>query len=144
MSFLDDPLFKALFFNDTPHIILKADAPNFTILTYNEAYIKVTYTHYRNIVGWYLWEAFDPKNSGSDSNRFLLDVLTRAAVNNETIITRPFHYTIPSANPEVMVESWWQLDIIPIEGKNGSPDYLLLTTNNVTDKVLKQPALKGN
>jgi hypothetical protein len=135
MSFLTDPLFKALFFTDTPRIILKADAPNFTILTYNDAYMKVTYTHYRNIIGWYLWEAFDPRQAGNNGDKFLLDTLTRAVVNNETIITPPFNYNIPSANPEVMVESWWQLDIIPIAGKSKKPAYLLLTTNSVTDNV---------
>ncbi|WP_184544135.1 hypothetical protein [Mucilaginibacter sp. FT3.2] len=138
MSFLNDPLFKALFFTDTPRIILKADAPNFTILTYNDAYMRATYTHYRNIVGWYLWEAFDPKNACSDNDKFLLDALTRAAVNNETIVTPPFHYNIPSANPGEMMESWWQLDIIPVLGRSEKPAYLLVTTNNITGKILNQ------
>ncbi|GAA4322479.1 hypothetical protein GCM10023149_22810 [Mucilaginibacter gynuensis] len=125
---------SALFDTTLPRIILRADIPNFTILAYNEAYKHATYTHHRDITGWYLWEAFNP-DKGGDGVNTLFKALLKAVETNEIVITEPFYYNIPSVDAGEFTESWWQLDIVPLKGDGGRPAYLLITTNNLNNRI---------
>jgi two-component system sensor histidine kinase VicK len=135
MNFLEQPLFRALFNTAVPRIVLKANAPVFTILTYNEAYKTATNTVERNIAGLSLWDAFNPDNAGGNGGKILLEALTKASQSNQPVSMPPFHYDIPSADGSQMEPSWWQLEIIPIAGDDGKAAYLLITTHNITDNI---------
>lgn len=136
MSIFEEPLFQALFGNAAPRIILKADVPNFTIVTYNKSYEEATHTQTRNIRGQYLWDAFDPNEAGGSGGQVLSDALVKACETAEHVHMPPFHYDIPSADATHTVESWWQLEIVPVRGIEGRVEYLLTTTHNITEQVL--------
>jgi hypothetical protein len=130
----DDPVLKSFLNAVDPRVILQADVPNFTIVAYNDAYKYATYIHYRDIIGWYLWEAFDPAQSGSTGARILLEALSKAVKNNESITMAAFRYDIRSNESNEMVECWWQVDILPVTGSSGRPSLLLLKINRLTGK----------
>jgi PAS domain S-box-containing protein len=136
MYSIDSPLFQALFNTQVPRIVLKADVPNFTILTYNEAYKLATHTQTRDIKGKYLWEAFNPANAGGDGGELLLNALTQAVLTNSAVQMPPFHYDIPSADGNWMEKSWWQMEILPVEASDGKVAYLLTTMYNVTEQII--------
>jgi len=139
MIFFNHPLFLALFNTSAPRIILQANAPHFTIITYNEAYEKATNTTGRNVKGLGLWEAY-PNNDQQSGGDILLNGLMEALNSNKIIKLPPFQYSIPSVDQLTTELNWWQLEIEPISTQN-KPDYLLTTTYNITEKVLAAKTL---
>jgi two-component system sensor histidine kinase VicK len=137
MKLLEDPLFRVLFDVETPRIILKADAPAFTILAENAAHKHATNTQQRNIIGLPLFEAFKPGDNGTDDAEALISALNQAVTTGKAVHMPPFHYDIPSTDGSKMELSWWQLDILPVAGDDGSIAWLLNTTTNITAEVLK-------
>jgi len=138
MYAIDSPLFQALFNTQVPRIVLKADVPNFTILTYNEAYKQATHTQTRDIKGKYFWEAFNPSNAGGDGGELLSNALTQAVITNSAVQMPPFHYDILSNDGNWIEKNWWQLEILPVEGHDGKVAYLLTTTYNVTEQIINK------
>ncbi|GGI23399.1 PAS domain S-box protein [Pedobacter mendelii] len=134
MNFLESSLFKSLFNDDVPRVILEANNPEFTIITYNDAYKEATYTVNRDVKGQSLWVAF-PKDNNNPGSSTLNDGLIRAIETLQKIILPPFSYDIPSSNAKSIEPSWWQLEIEPIVDKNGNAEFLLIKTLNVSDQV---------
>ena len=144
MQLFEDIFFKALFNTAVPRVILKADAPNFTIISYNDAYKEVTHTQHRDITGMFLWQAFEPKDAGENGRKLLLDALIKASLTNETVTTPPFQYDILNEDGAETILSWWQLEIIPVSDREGNLQYLLTTTYNITaDKLREQSINEG-
>ncbi|WP_448697439.1 ATP-binding protein [Mucilaginibacter sp. AW1-3] len=136
MDLLNDPLFQALFNTDVPRIVLKTNAPDFTILTYNDAFKAATYTQQRDVKGKSLWEAYDPQYANGDSGVLLRNTLTNAIHTRQVVNLPPFQYDILSADQRSMETSWWELEIIPVGTVDDRAEYLLITTHNITDKIL--------
>lgn len=133
MSFIDHPVFKTLFDSPIPRIIVKADSPNFTILKYNLAYQKISGLQNRDVIGWHLMEAFDPKRTGIFDEAYLREMLNRVLKINEPLTTEPFRFDVTFQNLDVLVEKWWQVYILPFDGTINRPSFLLLTINDLSD-----------
>jgi two-component system sensor histidine kinase VicK len=138
MDYLNESLFQAVFNTPVARLILKADTPNFTIVAYNDAYKQATHTQDRIITGLSLWEAYNPANAGDDGAEILREALTGATENNQTVCLPPFQYDIPSADLVKMEANWWEMEIEPIGNKDSKPEFLLITTYNITDRVLRR------
>ncbi|WP_316738883.1 PAS domain S-box protein [Pedobacter aquatilis] len=140
MNQLNSPLFKAIFNNAIPRIILAADAPDFSILDYNEEFKKATYTATRDIKGLTLIEAF-PLDEDNQDSRTLLNGLISAIETKQTVNLPSFQYDIPSADLNSTELSWWQSEIVPVF-EDDEVKYLIVSTHNVTDKILGVNALE--
>lgn len=134
MNVLDSPLFKTLFEDDVPRIILAANVPDYTIITYNETYKKSTYTTNREVRGQSLWKAF-PRDENHDGTEILQRGLEEATNTNKKIVLPPFRYDIPSADEISTETSWWQIEIEPISSGATKADSLLVKTINITEQV---------
>ncbi|WP_165499683.1 PAS domain-containing sensor histidine kinase [Pedobacter frigidisoli] len=137
MNHLDSPLFKALFDTNAPRIVLKANAPDFTILAYNEAYKVATNNNNREISGMSLWQAY-PGEESLIGKKVLADGLMLALETKQATKLPVFEYKIPDNDPTETQESWWQLEIMPIPGNDGKTEFLLTTTHNITALVLRE------
>ena len=135
---LTHPLFQVIFSTPVPRIIVMADAPRFTIVISNDAHKAVTNLTGREISGKSVWEIFDPKEAGGDGAILLEKALTEAQITNKTVLMPPFRYDMGSLDGKGMVEKWWQLEIMPVGGDDKSPMYLLTTTNDITDRIVKE------
>ncbi|WP_207535586.1 ATP-binding protein [Desertivirga arenae] len=142
-NLLSDPLFLALFNSPVPRIIIQADAPLFTIVISNDAHKIVTNLVGREIDGKSVWEIFDPTEAGGDGGNLLRDALTEAQTTNKTVLMPPFRYDMSSRYDEGMEEKWWQLEIMPVGGNSPQPEFLLATTLDITEQVLKQRAIEN-
>lgn len=138
MKSLQEPIFQALFNSPVPRIIVRANAPEFTIVISNDAHKLVTNLVGRDIDGKSVWETFDPAEAGGDGGKLLFDALFEAQATNKTVLMPPFRYDMGALDGNGMVEKWWQLEIMPIGGDAGSPDYLLTTTNDITDQIMRE------
>ncbi|MET1057893.1 MAG: ATP-binding protein [Pedobacter sp.] len=141
MDLFNDSLFKALFDTAVPRVILKAEVPDFTILDYNRAYEIATHNIGKDIRGKTLWEVYAPEQAVGEGATVLPDALTRAVINRETIYMPPFHYDIPSAEPGKMETSWWELEIVYIPATEKNKDCLLVTTYNITERIISRQSV---
>lgn len=129
MNSLKTPLFLALFNSLTPCIILKTDAPNFTILTYNDAFKTAIYTSEIDLAGVSLWEAFKLDKTSAENGKVIMDALYRAIKTNQTVPLSSFDNTSKTAI------KLWQLEIIPIIENENKTEYLAITIYDNINKV---------
>jgi len=142
MNVLDSPLFKTLFEDDVPRIILAADVPDYTIITYNETYKKATNTTNREVRGQSLWVAF-PKDEIHGGAEILERGLAEATDKNKKIVLPPFRYDIPSADENTNETRWWQIEIEPISSNGEKADSLLVKTINITEQVKRNKTISN-
>ncbi len=135
------PLMTALLETAIPTIILKANTPDFTIVTYNKAYEVVTNTQKRNIKNLTVWEAFNPEKAGGAGPTKILEAFREAVYTQRTVQMEPLHYNIPSIVPNVIALNWWDVKIVPVV-YDRIVKYLLINTYNITDKILHQDAIE--
>jgi len=135
MPLLNDPLVAVLLETPVPTVVLKTNAPNFTIINYNRAYEEVTYTQERNVREKTVWEAFNPEYAGGNGPTLLLEGFREAIYTHRMVQMEPLHYNIPSLGTNVVELSWWDVKIVPVI-YDGIVKYLVLYFNNITGKVL--------
>lgn len=135
MNVLQDPLFRALFDTPVPRIILKANAPQYTIVTYNEAFKTSANINAGDITGRSLADVYHPAQEGSGNSEILRAALEQAVSTKSSVHMSPFRYDIPAPDGAIIEAGWWQLVIAPVAGDNGEVIHLLITIHNITDKV---------
>ncbi|WP_231460226.1 PAS domain S-box protein [Pedobacter sp. Leaf132] len=139
MNQINSPLFQTIFNNSVPRIILACNAPDFSVVDYNEEFKKATYTLSRNIKGLNITEAF-PLDENNPDNKALLNALSVALETKQSINLPSFQYNIPSADLQTSEVRWWQSEIVPVMDNN-EVQCLLITVYNITEKMLSISAL---
>lgn len=134
MNFLESPLYKSLFNDNVPRIILQADLPDFTIVDYNDAFREVTYTIERDVKGQSVWVAY-PKDDANEGTKILAEGLNEAAETGEKKRLPSFQYNVPSADMRSTEQSWWQAEIEPILDSDGKVIFLLIKTENIIERI---------
>ncbi|RYD80177.1 MAG: PAS domain S-box protein [Sphingobacteriales bacterium] len=142
MNIFESPLYKSLFNDAVPRVILEANSPDYKIVDYNEAYKKATYTTERDVKGQSIWVAYPRDNENTEVD-FFVNGLQNAIETNQKVSLSPFRYDVPSADMKLIENSWWQVDIQPIEYADNGIKYLLVTTNNITSKIFADKTLSS-
>lgn len=142
MKLLSDPLFQALFNSPVPRAIINTDAPHFSILATNDAHKQATNSVGKDIYGKSVWEVFSPDESGSNGGELLMSAFIEAIEHFQTILMPPFRYDVASEDPPGMSVKWWQLEIIPVAKNDTKPEYLLVNSNDITEQVFKEEAIR--
>jgi two-component system sensor histidine kinase VicK len=135
-----DPLTLVLMQAGMPTIIIKANAPDFTILSCNDAFQQMTYSKEKELKGLTLWEAFDPDKAGSSGPTSLLEAFHKAIYEGKNIHMEPLQYNITSEMPHIIELCWWDISIIPVLYDH-FVRYLVIQATNITDKILHQDAI---
>lgn len=118
-------------------LVLKPDAPRFTILGASDAYLAATMTRRENIAGKGLFEVFpdnpDDKNATGTSNllRSLQSVLSSKAPH--TMPVQKYDIQRPDG---VFEERHWSPVNTPVMNKQGEVEYIIHRVEDVTDQVL--------
>lgn len=133
MNNIADPIFQSLFNSDVPRIILKANAPHFTIIDYNTAYQNILDTT-KNYREQSIWDIFSSSLADIDGKKHLLTVVEETIAKNKICKTEIFRYDLEKKNSTQNIEQWWQLEIMPIVLQS-KVEYLLITADNVTQSV---------
>ncbi len=119
------------------YLILKPDAPHFTIIAASNAYAEVTFTKRENIVGKSLFDVF-PDNpddftaTGSAKLIASLETVIREGKPSEM----PVHkYDLLSPDGTSFEERYWHLKNFPVFDEKGKVIYIIHTVINVTEQV---------
>ncbi len=140
MNLLSEPLFQAIFNNSIPRVVVKTDAPNFTIITSNDAQKQLSHTGTIYNISSDVWEAFDIDTTEEGNGHLLMTALKKAITINKAVLTPVFRHDIYIGDEDKLAESWWQTEVTPIAGSNRRKvECLLLTTHTVTGWPAKPP-----
>ena len=141
MSISTDPFFKAFFNTSTARVILESNLPDFTIVSYNDAYAQLSHIEGRDIRGLSLWTVFSQEDAGETGGQFLMQAMKEVLDCKMVINTESFRYDIPAADQSGPEENWWQLEIIPVLGEAGAVTHLMINTFNVNHTRRVEEAL---
>ena len=140
MNFLSEPLFQAIFNTSVPRVIVKTDSPHFTIIASNDAQKQL------NRIGIYktsdknVWEAFGFDTTEEGNGALLMNALTNAINSNEIVLTPVFRHDIYTGKEYKLTQSWWQIEVTPIAGKDRRrTECLLLTTRPISRRFANHP-----
>jgi two-component system sensor histidine kinase VicK len=135
MNSLNTPLFHALFNSSIPRIILKTDAPNFTIIAYNDAFKAASYTPKIDVVGFGLVNAFNFDKYSGEIGKVIMEAIYKAIKTNQTAYSTPFKYSVSFADTSQTAIRIWQLEVIPIAENDDQLKYLVITIYDNTDII---------
>ncbi len=119
----------------SPFLLLKPDAPRFTILTANEAYTEVTNTRKEDLVGRPLFEAFPPNPAeGGDNGQERLTNSLHYVLTHRKVHEMPEHkYDL--VREWGFEERFWKPLNRPIFDEHGNICYILHRVEDVTERV---------
>ena len=129
LMILSDPLFQALFKSPLPKIVVKANAPIFTVVQNNEAYRLAGSLAGHDLNGRTLEDVFDLTSSDE-----LIKALTDAQHSNETVL-------VSLSGLPVRQPGFCQSEIIPLRGNQETPEYLLIILHDMPGVLSKQKAI---
>ncbi len=125
-------------FEESPDVllVLRPDAPRFTMVGATRARLEVTHTTYEQILGRGVFEVFpddpaDPEASGTRKLRASLErvLATRAA---DTMAVQKYDIAGPDGR---FVTRYWSPKNIPLLAASGEVEYILHRVEDVTDLV---------
>lgn len=117
-------------------LLLKPDAPKFTILAVNEGYLEATNTVREKIVGRGLFEVFpdNPDDPHATGVRNLTRSLLSAIKTKQMDKMATQKYDIPTQGDKFEVR-YWDPDNTPVLGDDGEVLYLIHHVTDVTNRV---------
>jgi PAS domain S-box-containing protein len=131
-------LFSAL---PSPVLVLAPDAPRFTIIDVNQAYLAATMRRREDLLGLGVFEAFpdNPDELGATGVRNLRSSLERALSSGESDLMAVQKYDIPAPDGG-FEERWWDPVNTPLLDANGTVLALLHQVTDVTHRVQAEAA----
>jgi len=140
-----DIAFRRLFaVSPTPQLVLAPDAPRFTILEVNAAYLAATMTTRAGLMGRPLFEAFpDNPDAGADGMTSLRASLERALATRTPDAMRELRYDIVGPDG-VFEERWWNPLNAPVLNERGEVEAIIHQATDVTEQRSAEAALRAS
>ena len=124
-------------------LIVKPDAPLFTIITANKAYLEVTGTKLSHLTGVGLLTAFPPNPHTEDNNTVLfIKSLTDALVSKQKTEIKAHRYDIPVHGTSEWETRYWTATNSPVVNENGEVECIVHFTQDVTKEAQVQKELE--
>ncbi|MHB8207244.1 PAS domain-containing protein, partial [Mucilaginibacter sp.] len=139
---LPKDIFQTVFEKSPGSLLIKADAPRFTILTASDSYLEFTDTTREAILGRGFSEVFPDGNI--DEQIKAHNVFIRVVNTGEKIDIPRYRYDIFNSETKCYEEHYWSCSNVPIKGANGKIAYILNTVVDITAEVkAKETALEN-
>jgi len=133
--------FQAFFENSERSLVLKADAPKFTILAVSKIYLALTHKQRRELLGKGLFEVYPGSHDDLSEQNSVHSSFMRAIINKTTDKLPVFKYKIYVAETDSYVTEYWTNDNEPLLDDDGNVAYLINTTTNITRQIFNEQAL---
>ncbi|WP_462264393.1 ATP-binding protein [Mucilaginibacter sp.] len=133
--------FQAFFKNSNRSLVMKADAPRFTILAVSDIYLRLTHKQREDLLGNGLFEVF-PGSGDYLTERNSVHSSFMRAIATKTVDELPvFKYEIYLAESGSYTTEYWTNVNEPLLDDEGNVACLINTTTNITQQVLNEQAL---
>ncbi len=124
-------------FNSSPAtlLVMDVDAPSYTILDVNEAYLNATNSRREALVGKSVFAAFpaNPTDEVSKNIERTIFSFEQAIKTKKSHTMYNYRYDIPVRGTDEFEERWWTTTNTPILDKEGNVAYFIHSPANVTE-----------
>ncbi len=130
----------------TPHLILRANSPHFTIVAATDSYLKVTNKTRAGLIGSGIFEAF-PKNPGDASATGMKDLrasleLVLQTKGPDVLGIQRYDIPVPGSQAEEFEIKYWSPINTPLFDEQGNITFIIHRVEDVTEYILlKQSTL---
>ena len=140
---LPDDIFKIVFEKSPGSLLLKGDAPRFTIVAASDTYLEVTSSTREGIVGKGFFEAFPEDKTLSDDTNARV-IFTKVVNTRQKIDVPAYRFDVFDQATKSYTERHWSCCNTPIFGGDGSVGYILNTVVDITEEVRAREASTEN
>lgn len=131
-------VYRTLFYsNISAHLVIGIDAPSYTILDVNDAYLKATNSTREALVNKPVFSAFPANPSDRESENIIRTIYSfnHAIETKRPHTTSNYRYDIPIPGTDDFLERYWTTTNTPILDEQGEVMFLLHTPVDVTEMV---------
>ena len=128
--------YKDIFYNSqVPMLIIDIDAPAYTMLDVNDAYLFSTNTCREDLIGKSVFGVFPANPSDNISKNIERTIFSfEEAITNKRIhVMSNYRYDIPIPGTDNFEERYWTSSNTPVIDENGNVMYLIHSPQNVTE-----------
>ena len=143
---LDDSLYTGAmfqsFFKDSPQsVLIKANAPHFTILAVSDRFVEISLKSRDELLGQNLFDVFPDNAKDPSGKESALNAITEVMRTKKKVDLPIYKYDIYSSETDRMEPFYWSNSNQPVFNAAGEVGYIVNTTSNVTAQVtLKEMA----
>lgn len=124
------------FFRQSPQsIIIKADAPRFTILAVSDRFLAFSSRNRAEVINKPLFEAFPLKKNIDSERHIALDALNRVIKERRQVDLPVYKYELEEDQEGHRETLYWSNTNQPILDEYGEVAYIVNTTTNITDEI---------
>jgi len=136
---LPEDIFQIVFEKSPGSLLIKTDAPRFTIAAASDSYLKITGTLRKNITGKGFFEVF-PDDNGFDEHTNARNIFRKVAETGQAIEVPTYRYDV--FDPVLMKSEvkYWSCCNTPILNGQGKAVYILNTVVDITGEVKAREA----
>ncbi|MGI4729348.1 MAG: PAS domain-containing protein [Janthinobacterium lividum] len=118
-----------------PLVLIKPDSPYFTIVNFNDAFIAVSQLQDIDIIGKSITELHKWNSDNEESALLIHDLLNEVILKKEIITLPAVRYDLTALPGEQVQASWWQAIYEPFLAEDGSVEFILCITRNITAQM---------
>jgi PAS domain S-box-containing protein len=139
--FYNSKQFQSFFKHSSRSLVLKADAPKFTILAVSDAYLVLTHKQRDELLGRGLFEVYPGSQSDLSEQNSVHSSFMRAISTKVTDELPVFRYEIYVADTDSYTTEYWTNVNEPLLDEQGNVAYLINTTTNITEQIRSRQAI---
>jgi len=136
---LPENIFQVIFEKSPGSLLVKADAPRFTIAAASDSYLKITHTTRKDITGRGFFEVF-PNDAGFDEQTNARHIFKKVAETGKPIEVPAYRYDIFNSDLNQNEVKYWSCCNTPILAADGKVAYILNTVVDITEEVKAREA----
>ncbi len=133
-------LFRILFEKSPGSLLLKADAPTFTILAASDAYLNITSVQRGDILGKGFFDVFPENNDQPNDDSTARKVFTKVIETNQKLDVPVYRYDVLDLVTHQKKIRYWSCSNTPILDNGGKVDFILNTVIDITAEVKAKEA----
>jgi len=138
MSAIPEKFLLQIFEKSAPCLLMRADAPVFTIELVSDAYLRFTGLQRADMVGKSAFTIFPDRPDRPKGAITTLKAILQCIETKKRVVIPAYAYHIAHPVTKQMVEFWWSSTFDPIIDENGQVVYVLGTAMDLTEQVKAQ------
>jgi two-component system CheB/CheR fusion protein len=137
---LPEELFRILFEKSPGSLLIKADAPKFTILAASDTYLSITSVLREDVLGKGFFEVFPESNDDPNDDTTARKVFTRVIETGQKVDVPVYRYDVLDPVIHKKKLRYWSCSNSPVLGDDGNVDCILNSVIDITDEVKAKEA----
>jgi two-component system CheB/CheR fusion protein len=137
---LSDEIFKIIFEKSPGSLLVKADAPDFTIMAANEAYLAITNATREMIIGKSFFQVFPDDDDDPADETGARKTFNRVIQTGQKIDIPTYRYDTRDPETGDYKIRYWSCSNVPFTGPDGKVTYILNTITEITGEVKAKEA----